>query len=173
MWKSFFVLLAVLPVLSQTPPKFLPASNAVKGWTIDKKGSCYHGATAAPRKLYDIIDGGAETYLDRGFVGGYFEGYASGKYKICVEIYDQGTKENALKLYQAPDFTRYGKYRIPGSPGDSCRVDESSPYSNTMEVLAGRCFIRMTLSTKDSTEEKAAVELGKFIVKNIQKESKK
>ena len=50
--------------------------------------------------LYDIINGGAEEFIARGFREGAFQNYNSGTSAYSLDVYDQNSGENARTLWE-------------------------------------------------------------------------
>jgi hypothetical protein len=84
------------------PLSLLPADEACPGWTRDGEPLTAH----TPEELATIIDGQAFLYVSYGFVAAAFQNYAAEiagePVAATVAIFNQGTPENALALYQDP-----------------------------------------------------------------------
>jgi hypothetical protein len=146
-----------------TPGDLLPTNEEVSGWIVDASTTCATGEVTTSQGLYDAIDGGAGTYIDKGFIQGAFQGYTDGTAAFCIEIYDQTTPANAIELYTA---TAIGEYRVLTDLGDSARVDTLGLFSNMMEFITGQYFVRIQLDTKDEGEITDGKALGNVIVQN-------
>ena len=146
---------ALLTVLTVSPAMALLLPDTLAGFKTSTAGSCAEGVTGAPRNLYDIIDGGAEIYLDRGFKQGRFKGYTGADgIMVCVEIYDQGVPDSARSLYKAlaPD----GAFQPFVAGADSLRMDVSSTVATTFEWIYESHVIRLSVMAS-SDKAKAAV----------------
>ncbi len=137
---SLLLLVTNSAVISQTPSDLLPGENEITGWTF-VSDSCNSGLANDCTSLYDAIDGGADVYVDRGFVSGAYKGYTDGVHCICVEVFDQGTYENALSVYQY--YGEFGGYEPISDIGDSAHIDKSLMYEYVIELVNGKFFIRL------------------------------
>ncbi|MFH0922150.1 MAG: DUF6599 family protein [Fibrobacterota bacterium] len=146
----FLTLVLACALFAAAPISLLPADNAVVGWVddTDTASSCYDGSAVDLQTLYDLIDGGASEYTNRGYQGSAYNGYSNGSGKICVELYDQGTASNALQVYQY-FFSTGEECRPVAGLGDSARMDTSSAFNNNLEFIAGRYFVRIIIQFRD------------------------
>ena len=76
--------------------KSLPAGAELGGFTDVDTPESYNSAT-----LYTYIDGGAEFYIKRGFVGLRVRRYARGSETLVAEVYEMKDAEAAGALYGA------------------------------------------------------------------------
>jgi hypothetical protein len=164
---TFFVivLLSFVIVFSQTPEELLLEENEISGWVFDTDSICNEGTADDAQGLYAIIDGGANTYTDRGFVAGAFDGYTDGSYKMCIEIYDQGFKDSALSVYMA---TYDGEYKPITAAGDSARLDTVPLFNFEIEMIVDKFFVRISsVDTKEETYVQAATAMAQHIAGEV------
>ncbi len=148
-----------------TAESLLPKENEVPGWVFETQQLCNEGTANDQQSLFDIIDGGATEYIDRGFVAGAFKGYHDGSYAICVEIYDQGSSTNASSVYQVMED---GLYIPIGSLGSHARLDTSLMFNYEIELAEDKFFVRLsTVDNKTEEYKQAAISIAQNIVSKI------
>jgi len=80
----------------------LPGDQVCPGWSRDGEALTAH----TPEELAEIINGGAFLYISYGFVAAAFQNYAAEIFGVptttFAAVFNQGTLENALALYQDP-----------------------------------------------------------------------
>ena len=133
------------PILS--PVDLLVDDDDISGW---RSIGSYDEANDFDG-LYDLIDGGAEQYIDEGFVSAAFQIYESCVGEVCrlakvtLRIYDQGESENARAVYEKVS-TGIG---IPwGGAGTEARIDESGLASYTVEFWEQNFFVQVVIDDK-------------------------
>lgn len=152
-------------VFSQNPEDLLPEENEITGWVFDTDSLCLEGTANDSTSLYAVIDGGAELYIDLGFVAGAFNGYTDGSHPICIEIYDQGSPSNAASVYQA---TNDGEYKPITTAGDSARLDTSLVFNFEIEMIVDKFFVRIfTTDTKEEAYIQAATSMAQNIAGEV------
>jgi uncharacterized protein DUF6599 len=85
------------PAAGQAPAADLgifPSEIFDGGWRLDGRVETYD-----PDHLYEKIDGGAEQYLHFGFQRLHYASLAHGSDLLSLELYDQGSFQNALGIY--------------------------------------------------------------------------
>jgi hypothetical protein len=147
-----------------TPADMLPYDNDISGWirlgTYDEAND-YDG-------LYDLIDGGAEVFIDNGFVSAAFQIYNNCEESVCtapvhLRIYDQGNEANAQAVYDKA-ATGIG---IPwDGAGAEARVDESGLASYMVEFWRRSFFVQVII--EDRTEE--ALSIAKLFASHVSRE---
>ena len=148
-----------------TAEDLLPKENEVSGWVFETDSLCNEGTANDQQSLFDIIDGGATEYIDRGFVEGAFKGYHDGTVAICVEIYDQGSSTNALSVYQAMED---GLYIPVSSLGSHARLDTAPLFNYEIELAEDKFFVRLsTIDNKTEEYKQAAITIAQNIVDGI------
>lgn len=150
-----------------TAEGLLPKENEVSGWVFDTDSLCNEGTANDQQSLFDIIDGGALEYTNRGFVEGAYKGYNDGSYGICVEIYNQGSSANALSVYQAMED---GVYMPVSSLGSNARLDTALLFNYEIELAEDKFFVRLTtVDIKTEQYKQAAISIAQNIVSEIGK----
>lgn len=143
-----------------SPITLLPTDNEISGWTTL---GAYEEADDY-ESLYAIIDGGAQIFIDNGFVSGAFQEYISsiGGASIIVRIYDQGSEGNAKIVY---DKTSTG-IAIPwNGAGKEARIDQSALASYIIEFYQRNFFVQVYIQQK--TDE--ALNVAKLFASHISK----
>jgi hypothetical protein len=80
---------------SSSPLGMLPADNQIGTWAL----SGAPGLVSQDAALYNMIDGAAPKYIDRGWVSSAYATYQQSGSNIQVAIYDMGNSENAQALF--------------------------------------------------------------------------
>jgi len=127
-----------------TPVDLLPDDNDISGWLT--LGS-YDEANDNDG-LYDIINGGAEVYIDEGFVSAVFQVYRGDIGIVHLNIYDQGSDINALATYERVSI---GIGMPWDGAGTEARIDEVGLASYTLEFWQQNFFVQVIIEEK--TEE--------------------
>ncbi len=74
----------------------LPSESLQPGWKLDATPE-----TAAGIELYQLINGGAEIYMQAGFKRAILASYGNGKGKmINLEIFEMTSSQSALNIYK-------------------------------------------------------------------------
>jgi hypothetical protein len=87
-------LLAVLAFVLPLPALEFPADGFVPGWKRSGPVETY-----APTALYNVIDGGAELFLEMGFSQLQVQKYAASGSEIVLEAYQMENAAAALGIY--------------------------------------------------------------------------
>ena len=122
----------------------LPRDDDIQGWR--RSGEIRTAVTYD--ELYDHINGGAVVYIDHGF-----EFYAGQLYidlggvELEVDVYDQGSAEQASELYRNPSLDP-GVSRAVENLGEEGRVDEGGLFHYGVEFIADRFFVRIVIQDK-------------------------
>lgn len=134
-----------------SPIALLPVDNEISGWGT--LGSYIEADDY--QSLYDIIDGGAQIFIDNGFESGVFQVYTGsigGGSDVTVRIYDQGSEANARTVY---DKVAAG-IDIPwNGAGTEARIDESALASYTIEFCQQNFFVQVIIEQK--TDESLSI----------------
>jgi hypothetical protein len=148
-----------------TSVDLLPGNNDISGWEsigAYEEASDYDG-------LYDLIDGGAEVFIDNGFVSAAFQIYNDCSGGVCstalvhLRIYDQGSEENAMTTYDRVG-TGIG---VPwDGAGAEARIDESGLASYMLEFWQRNFFVQVIIEEK--TEE--ALNVAKLFASHVSSE---
>ncbi|MBN1984215.1 MAG: hypothetical protein JW795_21995, partial [Chitinivibrionales bacterium] len=82
--------------------KLLPGNNFISGWMKEDTACSFLGYAFDVTTLREIIDGGCEIYTENGFKEAIFQGYLNStntNERVCIDIYNQASKSNALKVF--------------------------------------------------------------------------
>jgi hypothetical protein len=147
------------------PADLLPGDDDISGWGgigAYEEANDYDG-------LYDIINGGAEVYIDEGFVSAAFQIYENCIGEVCsvalvhLRIYDQGNSENARAVYDKVS-TGIG---IPwDGAGVEARVDESALAAYVVEFWEENFFVQVVIEEK--TDE--SLNIAKLFASHVSSE---
>ncbi len=133
------------------PADLLPGDDEISGWAglgAYEEANDYDG-------LYNIINGGAEDFIDEGFVSAAFQIYENCIGEVCslalvhLRIYDQGSSKNAVAVY---DKVANGISTPWDDAGMEARIDEIALAAYTIEFWQENFFVRVVIEerTKDS-----------------------
>jgi hypothetical protein len=156
-------------VAAKTKLKKLLITNQMSTWVEDKGTT----RTFTAQELFDVINGGAEEYINRGLIGGIhqqFSGTDGKTFEVFVEDFGDTAKSAAMIAAKKESFTETGS--IP-------ELSEVSSFSSkaigALVVVAavGRFYIEMTASgfTDNKEAEKAAVAFVGYYRKMIGNEA--
>ena len=130
-----------------SPADLLPDDDDISGW---RSVGAYEEANDFDG-LYAIINGGAEVYIDEGFVSAAFQIYENCVDGVCslalvhINIYDQASSENARAVYDKVS-TGIG---VPwNGAGTEARIDESGLATYTIEFWQQNLFVQVTIDEK-------------------------
>jgi hypothetical protein len=130
-----------------SPIALLPVDNEISGWSTL---GTYEEAEDY-QSLYDIIDGGAQVFIDNGFVSGAFQTYmgamGGGGSDVTVRIYDQGSESNARTVYDKVATGIDVPWNSAGNIAEA-RIDESALASYTIEFTQSNFFIQVIIEQK-------------------------
>ena len=111
--------------------------------------------------LYDVINGGAQLYIDNGFEEGVFQPYTLGSSSYNIEVYDQGSGKNARMVYDEvypPSVELFFS-----SDTKEAVVDQSQMNSYTINYYQNNFFVRINATEKSD----AALNMAKLICSSI------
>jgi hypothetical protein len=111
--------------------------------------------------LYDIINGGAQIYIDNGFEEGVFQTYVQGASSFTLEIYDQAGVAGARAVYDEL-YPASAELFFSGENREAV-VDQSRLSSYSIQHYQDRFFIRINTTEKND----AALNMAKLICSNI------
>ncbi len=76
--------------------RLLPPESSLPGWKLDATPE-----TAQGIQLYQLINGGAEIYMQSGFKRAVFASYGDAEGKIInLEIYEMASQKSAMEIHQ-------------------------------------------------------------------------
>lgn len=131
------------------PADLLPASGEISGW--DKVTGPGNGEASDPPSLLNLIDGGAEIYIEYGFVEGVIQDYqgtiGSESSTLVLWIFDQGSAANAEELF---DDERLNFSNLtPWDQGDEAVIDETLLFQIAIHLRAERFYLRVIIDKND------------------------
>jgi len=148
-----------------TPVDLLPDDDDISGWVTvgaAEEANDFDG-------LFDVINGGAEVFIDNGFVSAAFQIYNECIAGVCstalvhLRIYDQGSEDNARATYDKVG-TGIG---IPwNGAGMEARVDESGLASYIVEFWQRNLYVQVIIEEK--TDE--ALNVAKLFASQVSSE---
>ena len=151
------------PDTSVEAADLLPRDGDIQGW---KRSGPIETAFNYD-ELYEYIDGEGVLYIDHGF-----EAYAGQRYsgpegmEVEVEIYDQGSAENARTLYEDPKMVP-SPSRAVEDLGTRARVDESGLFHYRVEFIQDRFFVGITIQDKTDDGLNTAMLFALHIAEDI------
>lgn len=148
------------------PAYLLPTDDEISGW---KTLGAYEEANDYD-SLYAVIDGGAEIFIDNGFVSAAFQIYQNCIGGICkgpflhIRIYDQGNETNAKATYEKLSTG----ISIPWVTTDAeARIDESGLASYAVELWKKNFYVQVVIEEKSSESLNIAKLFASHISKKI------
>lgn len=151
------------------PVDLIPRDDEISGWA---RLGTYDEANDYD-SLYAIIDGGAQIFIDNGFISAVFQQYnciSSGSEcptaLVTLHIYDQGSEENAQKVY---DRTATGIGTPWSGAGVEARIDESAIASYTIEFWHKNFFIQVIIDEKSDEALNVAKLFASYISGKIRR----
>ena len=148
-----------------SPADLLPDDDAISGW---ESIGVYDEANDYD-ELYDLINGGAEVYIDNGFVSAAFQIYIDCVGGVCedaavhVRIYDQGSEANAAAVY---DRVATGIGMPWHEAGMEARIDESALAVYTVEFWQRNMYVQVLIEEKSD----AALNIAKLFASHVSRE---
>jgi len=124
---------------AEEPIDFLPSSGEVVELRLLEEPETYPG-----RKLFELIDGAGEIFLDYNFISAaaadYFE--KRPEETIRVEIYQMKSPEDAFGIY---------RFYLPRKPEAIALGDEGSAYPGRIDFRKGKFYVKVyTFERRDS-----------------------
>lgn len=136
------------------PVDYLPGEKDLPGWVQEEKPTTFTQDT-----IWDLMDGGAEVYVEYGVVGAVSVRYKhSSKGSVLVEIY-------AMKDTGAA----YGVYSLNSRlKGDQVQIGDEALQTNYFVLLRkGTHFITLTALSDPTSTMPACLELARLIADRI------
>lgn len=145
---------------NQSVEKLIPTDNQIKGWTLKDSVETFLGDD-----LFYFINGGADIYLEYGFVKVVHANYVNSEGgKIHLEVYEMEDSKAA-----------YGIFTL-NSSGNGNNIDigeEGILYDYYLHYFKGNYYVRCTASAKDQHLIDALKEFGSYTADMIKQISKK
>ena len=148
-----------------TPADLLPDDDDISSW---KSIGAYEEANDYD-ELFDLINGGAEVFIDHGFTSAAFQIYNYCIGDVCttlmlhLRIYDQGSAANAQIIY---DKVAIGIGIPLVGAGTEARVDERGLASYMVEFWQRNFFVQVIMEEK--TDE--ALNVAKLFASHVSSE---
>jgi len=145
----------------KTPFELLPRDNDISGWM--REGMPIEATNY--NELYDVINGGAQKYIDNGFVSAAFQDYKNtAGLSLQLAIYEHANEANVDALYEdlMPPATQ--PLIIEGIAKG--RIDESALMAYTIEFQKGKFFVQIIINEKSED----ALGIGKLFAQHIANE---
>lgn len=156
--KIFFVLLMVNIAFSQNITKLLPDNNEIKGWVKSGNSRIFEG-----ERLYEYIDGAAETYHNYGFRQVITQDYKNGNNQIVVDIYEMKDIKNTFGIYSIERDPKYNFINI----GNQGYIE-----GTTLYFWKSNYYIKIMSYSKSRLNQDLQL-FGKIIDKKIPNKSEK
>ena len=121
-------------------------------------------------ELYKIVNGGAALYIQHGFYSFAGQTYRGPKdVELEVYIFNQGTLQNALDLYENP-FAKPGRNQEIPDLGEKARMDMTPLFSYGVDFIQKGFFVRIIIQDKTEEGLNAALSFAQRISKRIKQE---
>jgi hypothetical protein len=153
-WLIVMMLLASTRLTGQDIEKLLPSNDEVIGWKMTTEPNIYEGD-----KLFELIDGGAEIYLEYGF-----------KRAVSVHYSDPSLNNILVEIYEmVDDASAYGIFSLSQQT-----VDWSKEFGNLSSVKEdyisfwkSRYYVNLSWSSRKSPDKPPLSMFAIIISQNI------
>jgi hypothetical protein len=143
--------------------ELLPGDDDISGWSRDGSFSEATNYSA----LYDLINGGAEKFMDNGFVSAVFQDYRDESgLRIEIRIYQHSSEEDARSIYEdtSPPAT------IPWEEiAGSGRIDNSTLTTYSVEFHYGDLFVQVIVQERSDR----ALEIDKLFASHVLEQARR
>ena len=142
---------------------FLPGDDEMPGWKRSEKVL----RALNEEELYKVFNGGASLYIQHGFrsyVGQSYKGPKS--IEIEVDIFDQGTPQNAGDLFENP-YTKPSRIREIANLGEKARIDMTPLFCYGVDFIQKEFFVRVIIQDKTEEGLHVAISFARSISKRI------
>jgi hypothetical protein len=138
------------------PSDLLPSDGEISGWQWDGNPSPATDQTS----LYDLINGGAEEFVERGFLsgvlhryGGFLEGTAA---TVELFIADQGSESNARDIYQRREDRLPFAEELNLMYAADARIDEATSLDGViLDYWQSRFYVQVGIDNRQASPELA------------------
>lgn len=149
---ALFSLAGAIPVYSQADEEL--AFPEVRGWELDVAEAVY-----TPDNLWDLINGGAESYLAYDFIDLHLADYVSQSgLTVHVELYRHTSLNNAFGIYSIERSPEYNFLEI----GGQAYMDEG-----ILNAYSGPFYLKIYTTDEDPALQEAMQTIAKAIVKEL------
>lgn len=145
------------------PTDLLPGDGEISGWHWDGAPS----EASDQSSLYDLINGGAAEFVERGFVSGVLQQYggsiAGSSSTLEVFIADQGSPSNADNIYDkraerlpfaVPFVDEHGECTF--GDAEEARIDEATTLDSViLDFWQDRFYIQVTIDNRQADPDLA------------------
>ncbi|MBN1425796.1 hypothetical protein JXA88_14685 [Candidatus Fermentibacteria bacterium] len=145
------------------PIDLLPADGEISGWQWDGiPAEATDGAT-----LYDLIDGGAAEFTERGFVSGVLHHYrgtlSTTTSTLELFIADQGSSSNAKSIFdRRADRLPFAQEILIGAANEA-RIDEATGLDTVvLDFWHDRFYVQATLDNRQVAPDLARQTVVQF-----------
>ncbi|MCU0612938.1 MAG: hypothetical protein MUE60_14270, partial [Candidatus Eisenbacteria bacterium] len=145
------------------PADLLPGDGEISGWSWDG----IPAEATDQSSLYDLIDGGAEEFVEQGFVSGVLHRYrgilASTATTLEVFIADQGSLANAKSIFdRRADRLPFAEDIAVGSAEDA-RIDEATGLDAiVLDFWQERFYAQVTIDNRQAAPDLARQTVVQF-----------
>lgn len=170
------IIFTVNLLFSQNVIKLLPNNDEIKGWKKSGDYRIFEG-----EKLYEYIDGAAETYHPYGFIKVITQDYKNGDKQIVVDIYEFSNSKNTFGIYSIERDPKYNFINIGNQgyfEGTTLNFWKGNYYVKLVSFSKGKykedlqSFAKI-IDTKITSKDKLPVILSFFPNENLIKNSEK
>lgn len=152
------------------PTDLLPGDGEISGWHWDGAPS----EASDQSSLYDLINGGAAEFVERGFVSGVLQQYggsiAGSSSTLEVFIADQGSPSNANSIYDKraerlpfaePFVDAFGDCNF--GDAEEARIDEATSLDGViLDYWQDRFYIQVTIDNRQADPDLARQTVMQF-----------
>jgi hypothetical protein len=150
----------------EKPPEsmtFLPGDDEIPGW----RRSEMLLRASNEEELYKIVNGGASLYIQHGFRSYVGQTYKGPKgTEIEINVYDQGTNQNAMDLFNNP-FTKPSQIKDIPNLGENARIDMTPLFCYGVDFIQKGFFVRVIIQDKTDEGLNAAISFARLISQKI------
>ncbi len=145
------------------PMDLLPSDGEISGWLWDGAPS----EAADEASLYELINGGAVEFVERGFVSGALQRYggdlAGSSTSIELFIADQGAISNAKSIYdKRAEYLLFAEDIAIGDAGDARIDDGSTLESIILDYWQERFYVQVTINNRQAAPDLARQTVVQF-----------
>jgi hypothetical protein len=145
----------------------LPGDGEISGWDKGTEPNDFQEAYDEAG-LYDIINGGAQIYIDNGMVSAVQQIYRGNVVTTAAEltlfITDQGDATNCENLYNEPNVLPPVGTALENI-GDDAMIDRSPPFHVSIYFRNDRYFVKITIDK--AGEPEAAENIAMAFASNV------
>ncbi len=137
----------------------LPGDGEISGWNQGSEQGDFQEAYDETG-LYDIINGGAQIYIDNGMEAAVQQVYrgtiVSTAAELMLFITDQGNATNCGNLYTDPNILPPVVTALENI-GDEAQIDRSPPFHLSIYIRNDRFFVKITIEKAGDPDAAEAI----------------